>query len=453
MPRPSGPSGAERGFQNPRDSVVAHMPAPLRSAAALVLAGVLASASPPAAAPAAKPPAPPVAADSALHESSPAPLIVTPARPPAAAGAAPGIEDTAIVNARKRAKEAFGRGLMLEEDKAYSAAIISYMNAARMDPQLAGPSLRVGLLFAARQQWDPAARAFREELRRDPGSRIATREYAVVLAELGDTTRAIRMLEDLSRRAPQDATVWRALGFAYTRAGRYAPAEKALRGAVALNSQYALAWRDLGVVLALRDKPVEARAAYGRALAVDPTDETATVNLANLESRLGKHSEALAHYRQAEKLDSTQVLAYRGQISELVLMDREVEAGDVWRRWLAVYPDDTQVREGTARHFVRIERADAALAVAREGVRRAPGSGESWWLLGEVQFMTGDAASAHTSFLEAAGRFRTPSDSARVAASLDTLYASAPDSLRERFAAERAARAKAARDSTSRAPR
>jgi tetratricopeptide (TPR) repeat protein len=428
------------------------MPAPLRSAAALVLAGVLASASQPAAAPAAKPPAPP-AADSALHESQPAPLIVTPSPPPAAAGAPPATEDTAIVNARQRAKESFGRGLMLEEQKAYSAAIISYMNAARMDPQLTGPSLRMGFLFAARQQWDAAARAFREELRRDPGSRIATREYAVTLAELGDTTRAIRMLEELSRRAPQDATVWRALGFAYTKAGRYAQAEKALRGAVALNSRYALAWRDLGVVLALLDKPAEARTAYGRALAADPTDETATVNLANLESRLGKHTEALAHYRQAEKLDSTQALAYRGQIAELVLMDREVEAGDVWRRWLAVFPDDTQVREGTARHFVRIERSDAALAVAREGVRRAPRNGEAWWLLGEVQSMTGDPVGAHTSYLEAADRFRAPADSARVAASLDTLYATAPDSLRARFAAERVAHSKAARDSSSRGSR
>ena len=428
------------------------MPAPLRSAAALVLAGVLALASRPAAAPAAKPPAPP-ATDSSLHESPPAPLIVTPTRPPAAAGAAPAIEDTAIVNARQRAKEAFGRGLMLEQEKAYSAAIISYMHAARMDPKLTGPSLRIGFLFAARQQWDAAARAFREELRRDPGSRIATREYAVVLAELGDTTRAIRMLEDLSRRAPQDATVWRALGFAYTKAGRYAPAEKALRGAVALNSRFALAWRDLGVVLALLDKPAEARTAYGRSLAADPTDETATVNLANLESRLGRHTEALALYHQAEKLDSTQALAYRGQIAELVLMDREVEAGDVWRRWLAVFPDDTQVREGTSRHFVRIERSDAALAVAREGVRRAPHDGESWWLLGEVQSLTGDPVEAHKSYLEAADRFRAPADSARVAASLDTLYAAAPESLRQRFAAERAAHAKAARDTTSRGSR
>ena len=414
---------------------------PLRSVASLVLAGALALAT------AAATVAAPAPADTSRIESPPAPLIVTPARPEAAK--AP--EDTAIVNARQRAKEAFGRGLVLEQERAYSAAIMSYLNAARMDPQLAGPSLRMGLLFASRQQWDPAARAFREELRRDPNSVIAAREYAVTLAELGDTTRAMRMLEDLSRRAPQDATVWRALGFAYTKAGRYAPAEKALRGAVALNSKYALAWRDLGVVLALLDRPRDARAAYRRALAADPNDETATVNLANLESRLGQHAEALALYRKAERLDSTQVFAYRGQVAELVVLGRETEAGDVWRRWLAVYPDDTQVREGAARHFVHVGRADAALAVAREGVRRASKSGESWWLLGEVQALTDDPVSAHASYREAASHFRDPADSARVATSLATLRASVPDSLRARFAADSAARA--ARDLSTGKPR
>ncbi len=411
----------------------------LRCAAVMALIGALAFASVAVAAP---PPA-----DSARVESPPAPLIVPPSTPPGTAAR----EDTAIINGRQRAKEAFGRGLMLERDKAYSAAIMSYLNAAKFDPTLKGPSLRMGLLFASRQQWDPAARSFREELRRDPESVIAMREYAVTLAELGDTTRAIRMLEDLSRRAPGDATVWRALGFAYTKAGRLAPAEKALRGAVTLNAKYAMAWRDLGVVLALLDRPNEAREAYRKSLAADPEDETATVNLANLESRLGRHPEALALYRKAEKLDTTQVLAYRGQIAELVTMDRETEAGDVWRRWLAAYPDDTQVRESAARHFVRVGRADIALSVAREGVRRTPSAGEPWWILGEVQALTGDPASAHSSYLEAQRRFREPADSVRVAASLATLRGSASDSLLQRFAADSAASAlRAAQDTTQR---
>ena len=372
----------------------------------------------------------------AAGENAPARVApVAQAGEPAAA-----FEDTAIANPRARAKEAFGRGLLLERDKAYSAAIMSYLNAARWDPTLTGPSLRMGILFASRQQWDPAARAFREELRRDPGNVVATREYGMALAELGDTTRAMRMLEDLSRRVPEDPTVWRALGFAYTRAGRLEAAGKALRGAVALRAEYALAWRDLGVVLGLRDRPDEARRAYRRALAIDPADEPTTVNLANLESRSGRHEEALELYRRAERMDTTQTRAFRGQVTELVLLAREEEAGEVWRRWLAAHPDDTQVRESAARHFVRAGRADVALALAREGVRRAPRDGEAWWLLGEVQALAGDPRGAHTAWLEAADRVRAPEDSVRVASSLAALRQAAPDSLRSQFAADSAAR-------------
>jgi tetratricopeptide (TPR) repeat protein len=406
------------------------MSLPKRIAAAFVLAALLA---PPALS--ATDPLP----DSLVIESPPAPLIVTPHAP--ATEAAPAPEDTAVAHAKLRAREAFGRGLLLEQQKAYSAAIISYVNAARGDPTLKGPSLRIGLLFASRQQWDPAARAFREELRRDPGNPAATREYATVLAELGDTTRAVRMLEDLSRRHPGDETVWRALGNVYLRTGRLESAEKALRGAVAMDRRYVLAWRDLGVLLSLRGHPEEAREAYRRARELDPDDPTITTNLANLESRLGRHREALALYHALEQRDSSTAVAYRGQIAELVALGREGEAGDVWRRWLAVDPGDLGIRESTARHYVRQQRGDVALAVAREGVRRSPRSGRAWWLLGEVRALTGDALGAWEAYQEAADRMSDPAELERNAESLRALRDSVPDSLRAAFAADSASRA------------
>ncbi len=340
---------------------------------------------------------------------------------------------------------------MLEEQQAFSGAIVSYTNAARMDPTLRGPSYRIGMLFASRQQWDPAARAFREEVRRNPADRAANREYALMLVELGDTTRPVRMLEQLTREAPGDASIWRALGFAYGRRSRYEDAEKALRGAVALDSKYARAWRDLGVVLAARDRPREAREAYRKALASDPRDESSLINLANLESGLGDHALALQHFQAAERLDSTQALAYRGQIRELVTLDREADAGAVWRRWLTRSPHDTELRGNTARHFLRQRRADVALAVAREGVRLAPDSGEAWSLMGEVHALAEDGLAALAAYREAGRRFKAPADQARVAASIAALRATAPDSLRTRFAADSVTHARP--DSTRRGGR
>ena len=383
--------------------------------------------------------------DSTAFESAPGRLLV-PSRAPAPgvspSGPAATSQDTALVSRRRKAREDFGRGLMLEKQHAYAAAILSYTNAARLDPALRGPSYRIGLLYASRQQYRPAARAFREELHRDPGNRAATMEFAVALAELGDTTRSVRMLEDLTRRAPGDAAVWRSLGFVHGRAGRHAAAEKALRGAVGLDPKFARAWRDLGVILAAQDKRSEARAAYRRALQIDPGDETALINLGNLDSRAGDHEQALAHYREAARGDSTQALAYRGQIAELVALGREAEAGAVWRRWLAVAEDDAEVREGAARHFIRQGRTDIALQLARDGVRRAPDSGEAWWLLGEVRGETGDLRSALDAYRRAAKGFTTPADVARAEESISAIRVTAADSLRSWFTADSAAAAR-----------
>ena len=405
----------------PHRSLVARLPLLL----ALLLASPSAHAQKPAAAKSPKPLAHPARADSTLPESAPAPLIVPPK--PAPAGA---VQDTSGAAAKKRAREAYARGRALEESGAFAAAIVSYVEAARTDPTLRGPSFRVGMLFAWKHQYDPAARAFREELRRDPESGDATRQYALMLAELGDTLRPVRMLEELTRRAPGDAQAWRALGFAYARVGRRDDAERALKGSIALDAKNAAAWRDLGVLYADADDPRAARDAYQRALAIDPKEVPTLINLGNLEGRAGNHEAALAHYREAARRDSTYFDAYRGQIRELVVLGREEEAGAVWKRWLEVSPDD-ETREGAARHFVRQHRPDIALEIARNAVRESPRLGEPRWLMGEMQLAAGDTAAALTAYREAWLRYANPNDRARAEASIAALgTAAAADTLR-----------------------
>jgi len=419
-------------------------PAVLLLFAALV-APVTARGAAPAASSSARKPAKPAAhSDSSQVESAPAPLITTPKQAP---GMVP--EDTALASARRRAREAFGRGLALEQQGAYAAAIVSYTQAARVDPTLRGPSFRIGQLFAWKRQFDPAARAFREELHRDPDDRKAATQYALMLCELGDTTRPVRMLEELTRLEPKDSQIWRALGFAYARAGRRDEAERALRGSIGLDDRNAAAWRDLGVLLADRGDEVGARDAYKRALALDPDELAAIINLANLEGRTGNHVGALERYREAERRDSTYADAYAGQIRELVVLGREREAGAVWKRWLRVLPDD-EVREGAARHYLRQGRADIALEIARNGVRDTPNAGEPRWLLGEMQLAAGDSLAALSGYLDAWARFNQPADRARADSSIAVLSATCSPALRARIFADRA---KAARADSARVAR
>lgn len=388
------------------------------------------------------------AADSTSVDSPPAPLIRTPLATPAPPPVAPSAPvDTAQENRRRTAIEDYSLGRALEQQGAYSAAIVSYYNAARKDGTLKGPSYRIGMLFKSRQQYRSAAQSFREEMRRDPGSVPARMEYALAICELDDTTRARRILRELVRTAPRDPEVWRSLGFVEGRMGDLAAAERALRGSLGLREAHAGTWRDLGVVLVAAGRMREARDAYKRSLALAPGAAPTLLNLANLESRAGDHVAALALYERAERADSTRGDAYRGQVRELVSLGREGDAGAVWLRWVAA-TDGPEVREGAARHFVRQGRADAALRVARDAVRAKPRSGEAWWLLGEMHAEADEVRDAVTAYRRAGTLFTEPADRARVERSMAALRAVAPDSLRSFLQADSTAAADTTRRTT-----
>ena len=136
--------------------------------------------------------------------------------------------------------------------------------------------------------------------------------------------------------------------------------------------------------------------------------------------------------------------------SDLVELGRLDQAGEVWRRWLNVAPEDPEIREGAVRHFVKQGRDDIALQIARDGVRLLPKSGEAWWLLGEISTDTDDAKGALAAYRRALTLFRKADDRARVERSIVELRAAAPDSLRAWFAADSVEAARAAADTTRR---
>lgn len=361
--------------------------------------------------------------DSTYTESPPAPLIV-PGQTPL---------DTTAQTSLQRGQAEYLKGRALERQGFPGAAIMAYTNAVRADPDLRDANFRMGKLFLTRQQWVPAALSFAEELRRDPGNREAGRELGWSMANAGDSARSIAQLELLVRRDARDAPAWQTLGFAYARFGRPADAERALRRAVALDPRDADAWRDLGVVLAAGGREAEARAAYQKALALAPSDETTLIDLANLEARSRRWNEALAAYRRAERVDSTQGLAYMGQVQALRALDRAADAGPVYRRWLAVHPDDANARIEAIVLFEQLGRHDVALELGRDAVRNAPDSGEARLALGLAHRAGGEIREAMLEFRQAERTLNQPEQRERVRALLGAIRATASDSLRALF--------------------
>ncbi len=370
--------------------------------------------------------------------SAPAPLII-PGRP-----AAP---DTAR-RPQALAREKVKLGESLERSRDYGPAIAAYQSALKLDPTLAGIHYRVGRLYLTRDEVGEAARHFSAEVERHPDQLDAHRELGLALARMGDSTRAIARLEQLTRGVPSVDRNWSALGFAYSVAGRPDEAERALRKAIALPPVRSAEQRDLGVLMAARGRVAEARAAYERALVLDRKDATVWLTLGNLARRVGGGPQALAAYRSAAAADSAFMPALKGQIAVLRDLGRGAEAGQGYRRWLHREPADYTTRLEAVQHFSSIGRGDIALELARDGVRHDRRSADGQLLLGMALATSGQLRASLTALQRAEAAFREPAARQQVRGLIETLRREAPDSLRALFAEDSAAHA--TRDTTRR---
>lgn len=340
------------------------------------------------------------------------------------------------------ARQRYEEGLGLERANAFIAAMTAYRLAIELDPTLAGPNYRMGLLFQHVGQVQEAVRAFAAEVERHPGDVQAARELGLGLVELDEHPRAIAQLELLTRRLPGDGASWRALGYAYMRAGRPRDAETALRRAIALPPRSAPEHRDLGYVLAATGRESEARIEYRRAIALDGKETGAWVNLANLDRAKGDFAQALAGFREAAKRDSGLAVAVKGEAQVLMDLKRFQEAGVAYRRLLELDPADLDARLATTTLYESLGRPDIALEVARGGVRHDRGSGAARLLLGMALEAQGQLREAALELRRAESLARDREGRERARRLLGTLVAEAPDSLRALFVADSAAQAK-----------
>jgi tetratricopeptide (TPR) repeat protein len=344
--------------------------------------------------------------------------------------------DTSLAGMQKRAREKLRMGHALERAGQPAAAILAYQSATQLDPEIPEANYRMGMLFLSRNQIKPAAECFLQEVKHHPENLAAARQLGIASARLGESEAAIRQLEPMVRRNPNDAEAWAALGFAYMGAKRVREAEDALRRALTIKPGVSAWHRDLGVVLASQGNLSGARAEYAQAAKLDPHDATAWINLGNLERRQNRPDAALNAYRAAEARDTLSPLAYEGQVDVLKGAGRSAEAGQVYRRWLDRRPDDHRARLDAVRLYDDLGRTDISLEIAREGVREDPQSADARLIFGMALQSNGDWRGGLKAMRQAEATFRAPEDKARARALISSLRSQAPDSLRELFLAD-----------------
>jgi Flp pilus assembly protein TadD len=119
------------------------------------------------------------------------------------------------------------------------------------------------------------------------------------LLKTGDLATAVRLLEQVDKMAPNDATVLYNLGLAYSELGQLDEAILRLKRCVKSDPEHANAWVGLGTAYERMKQLDASRLALERAVALEPENGFAQRNLGAVLGQLDRTEDAIRHLRLA----------------------------------------------------------------------------------------------------------------------------------------------------------
>lgn len=182
--------------------------------------------------------------------------------------------------------------------------MISFGIAATIALSLAA-SLADGDSFAARGEWEAAARAYRAEYEARPGSYDAGFGLARSLAFSGKRAEAVAVYTALLERSPGNSDLLLGRGRVYTWMDRVPEAESDLVAVTTKSPSYADAWSALGDLYYWNDRHPEAVAAYTRLVELRPADAAGYIARGKAHRAAGTKDAARRDFEAARERGGT----------------------------------------------------------------------------------------------------------------------------------------------------
>lgn len=181
-------------------------------------------------------------------------------------------------------------------------------------------------------------------------------------------------------------------------------AEHAFRQAVSLREDYAEAWAYLGEALQhVEVEGGEALAALQNALTLAPNSTSANMFLGIYWQRQGKYEDALPYFEAAGELKPELPEAYIEQARTLAALSKLPEAEEMYRKAIALAPQDAEYYRLLARFCVKYhyQVREVGLLAARQAMLLDGESPASWDVMGLILFDMEDEFNAERLFLRA----------------------------------------------------
>ena len=146
---------------------------------------------------------------------------------------------------RTRAREQLEKGKQLYHDDKDEEAVLAFMEAVRLDPDLAEAHFRLGLGYEslgkreeAEAQYKKAVAAYKKYFEDNDNDAQAHYDFGQTYAGLGQYSDAIREYREATKLKEDDPDIFYDLGVAYTKLAQYDQAAAAFQKALDIDPEY-----------------------------------------------------------------------------------------------------------------------------------------------------------------------------------------------------------------------
>lgn len=339
-----------------------------------------------------------------------------------------GLLSSCSLNPNVRKQNDLAKGQRYMENGNYSAAVMEFADAIRIDPNFAEAHRRLADIYMKMHQPDRAYQEFSElfQLRPDDVQArlamttllISNRRFSEaqeqtklllgqrpndpavhalissLLAEEGNTQAAIREMEKTIALSPGEWPPYLSLALLQWKSNQPVAAEANLKKVIALNPHAAQPRVLLGTYYESQGRLDDAEQQMREAMAIDTASMDPRQALAKLYLAEGKESEAEAVLIQANHdLPNTPAsfLALSNFYFSTGNLDKAV---DVYQALYQKRPKDIQVKKKYIELLIQTKRFDRARQLDNEILNASPGDGDALLFRSEMQISDGELAPA-----------------------------------------------------------
>ncbi len=210
-------------------------------------------------------------------------------------------------------------------DRMLKKAIEQYQKIVEIDSKDLESWLMLGRLHKIATDSVSSEKAYSKALELDPDSEEALTGLALVYSDVGDTQRAIDMLQRVSEKSPSARTLM-ALAGAYEQIREFSKAAEVLRKAISLSPNSLQLKRALAQDLLFSNQFDEALAVYTEIAAADPRDAQTQLRLSQIYRQRRDFEKAQDAADRAKKLDPDNLEVLYNEVNLFEAQGKTTEA-------------------------------------------------------------------------------------------------------------------------------